>query len=457
MLDGWLRLRIGFLRACSVASLLVNVCTFATQSVASAVRIVMPVGETLALARYFLAKKKLKLPNNLTKDEKYCYEALSHVSRSFNAVILQLNSELRNPICIYYLVCRALDTIEDDMCIPLRLKLNELINFPDKLSRPGWKCLEDYGAQSFYEMDLLHNFNRVIAVFDTLDKKYQDPIVQSAKEMARGMAEFQTKKIESVEDYDIYCYYVAGIVGRGLSRIWVESGMEPKLAAEDVFPSLKLPQDNELPLVRLRDRAGLAVSMGLFLQKTNIIRDYREDTEQEPPRVFYPKQIWSKYAESIHDFKEKQHASAALWCLNELVTDAVTHIPDCLEYLSRISTEAVFKFCAIPQVMAIATLERCYNNYNVFTGVVKIRKGEAAKILMETVDFMSALNQYETRLGYLQSRIPSEDPNRAAMYNASSCALDKVRYWKHSFSLRDHKDTHGYQKPLQLDDSRAGG
>ena len=32
--------------------------------------------------------------------------------------------------------------------------------------------------------------------------------------------------------------------------------------------------------------------------------------------------------------------------------------------------------------MAIATLERCYNNPNVITGVVKIRKGEAVKLMM---------------------------------------------------------------------------
>ena len=32
--------------------------------------------------------------------------------------------------------------------------------------------------------------------------------------------------------------------------------------------------------------------------------------------------------------------------------------------------------------MAIATLERCYNNPAVFAGVVKIRKGEAVKMMM---------------------------------------------------------------------------
>ena len=34
--------------------------------------------------------------------------------------------------------------------------------------------------------------------------------------------------------------------------------------------------------------------------------------------------------------------------------------------------------------MAIATLERCYNNRKVFEGVVKIRKGEAVKMILGT-------------------------------------------------------------------------
>jgi farnesyl-diphosphate farnesyltransferase len=40
----------------------------------------------------------------------------------------------------------------------------------------------------------------------------------------------------------------------------------------------------------------------------------------------------------------------------------------------------VFKFCAIPQVMAIATLDLCYNNYEVFKREIKIRKGLAVKV-----------------------------------------------------------------------------
>lgn len=37
--------------------------------------------------------------------------------------------------------------------------------------------------------------------------------------------------------------------------------------------------------------------------------------------------------------------------------------------------------------MAIATLERCYNNPNVFTGVVKIRKGETVRMMLNATKF----------------------------------------------------------------------
>ena len=40
----------------------------------------------------------------------------------------------------------------------------------------------------------------------------------------------------------------------------------------------------------------------------------------------------------------------ALGCLNELVTDALALVPDCLAYMRQIKHPEVFRFCAIPQV-----------------------------------------------------------------------------------------------------------
>lgn len=65
-----------------------------------------------------------------------------------------------------------------------------------------------------------------------------------------------------------YCHYVAGLVGIGLTQLFVASGLEDPSIGENI---------------------KLANSMGLFLQKTNIIRDYLEDIIQD--REFWPKEV----------------------------------------------------------------------------------------------------------------------------------------------------------------------
>ena len=92
-------------------------------------------------------------------------------------------------------------------------------------------------------------------------------------------------------------------------------------------------------------------------QKTNIIRDYLEDINEEPaPRMFWPKEVWSKHAEELEDFKDEAKSQDALNCLNELVNNALRHVPACLDYMEKLRHPWVFRFCAIPQIMAIGTL-----------------------------------------------------------------------------------------------------
>ena len=65
-----------------------------------------------------------------------------------------------------------------------------------------------------------------------------------------------------------YCHYVAGLVGIGLSRLFAASQLEDECVGQDEH---------------------LANSLGLFLQKTNIIRDYLEDINED--RQFWPKAV----------------------------------------------------------------------------------------------------------------------------------------------------------------------
>lgn len=60
----------------------------------------------------------------------------------------------------------------------------------------------------------------------------------------------------SIDEYKRYCHFVAGLVGQNLTQLFTASGLER---------------------LTLANHLEWANSMGLFLQKTNIIRDYPED------------------------------------------------------------------------------------------------------------------------------------------------------------------------------------
>jgi farnesyl-diphosphate farnesyltransferase len=65
-------------------------------------------------------------------DRDFCYTALTKVSRSFAVVIQQLPEDLKDPVCVFYLVLRGLDSIEDDMDFAQEPKLELLRSFYQK-------------------------------------------------------------------------------------------------------------------------------------------------------------------------------------------------------------------------------------------------------------------------------------------------------------------------------------
>ena len=61
------------------------------------------------------------------------------------------------------------------------------------------------------------------------------------------------------------------------------------------------------------------------------------------------------YLFAIQDLKSEEHSKEAVECLNEMVTNALPHALDSLKYMSALQDEAVFRFCAIPQVRESCT------------------------------------------------------------------------------------------------------
>ncbi|XP_002735807.1 squalene synthase-like, partial [Saccoglossus kowalevskii] len=283
-------------------------------------------GETYALLKFRLGRCQSIIPkldyNLMTPSAKQCYNYLSQTSRSFAAVIQALEGDLRHAVCIFYLVLRALDTVEDDMTIPLDRKIPMLKAFYKYLNEPEWRFMESQEKDKI----VLEDFPTISAEFRSLDPIYQDVIRDICREMGAGMTLYLQKEVLTNADWDEYCHYVAGLVGIGLSRLFSASKLEDKVVGEDTY---------------------LSNSMGLFLQKTNIIRDYLEDILEG--RKFWPKETWSKYTENLEDLKKSEHFEKSVNCLNDLVTNALKHVPDVLQYMSRIHNQSVFNFCAIPQ------------------------------------------------------------------------------------------------------------
>lgn len=339
------------------------------------------------LAKQYKNEEGLDILAKKQDDHSFCYAALNKVSRSFAIVIQQLPEELKDAVCVFYLVLRALDTIEDDMALEDELKAKLLNEFHLKCSDEDF-ALSGVGDQRDYQI-LLENYPKVAREFQKLKPAYQETIRDITKRMAEGMAKFSDDKVVSLKDYDLYCHYVAGLVGIGLSKLFADSGYEDKAFLE------------------MEELSNL---MGLFLQKTNIIRDYHEDLEVN--RQFWPQELWQKYTPDFSFFTKNPSDRKSLMCLNEHVNSALNHAVDSLTYMSKLKNEQVFRFCAIPQIMAIQTLAEVYNNPNVFTQNVKIRKGLTAYILLETKDMKACLLFFEDALAYLKSKIKKDTPLR---------------------------------------------
>lgn len=308
-------------------------------------------------------------------------------------MIKELHPELLLPMCIFYLTLRGLDTIEDDTSIPLETKEPLLRGFKDVLEQDGWNFTGNRPEEK--DRELLVQFHNVITEFKRLKPAYKAVIKDITEKMGNGMADYCRKaalddaSVKTVEEYDLYCWYVAGLVGEGSTRLFVE--------AEFGNPALL-------------KRTELYKSMGLFLQKTNIIRDVREDFDDG--RQFWPKEIWSKHVTNFEDLFKPENREAALNCSSEMVLNALRHAEECLFYLAGLREQSVFNFCAIPQSMAIATLSLCFRNPAIFERNIKIKKGEACQLMMESTQNLRIL--YEAFRRYareIHKKNTPKDPN----------------------------------------------
>jgi farnesyl-diphosphate farnesyltransferase len=204
-------------------------------------------------------------------------EALKCQSRSFSIPILKLEPQFKLPIMVQYNLCKTIDTIEDSTILAPNDKIElihdvcqELKN--NRISNNVLKKMLKITPED--ESYVFSNYSSIVDLFNKLPENQQQLGIKYIDEMASGMGIYLNKEIENLDDLNQYCYYVAGTVGVYLSELLNE------LSAEmDEHNLEKMKQD--------------AIHFGLFLQKLNVIRDYRSD-ENTRQRHFWPTEYFNK-------------------------------------------------------------------------------------------------------------------------------------------------------------------
>ena len=348
------------------------------------------------------------------KDIAFCYDILHNVSRSFAKTISDLPPALSLDFMICYLVLRALNTVEDDVDafnkdIPKRCACIE--NF-----YKSFTCYHDVGEKKY--KSLMQNYDRVGRVFKLLPSESQALIKTICKDMGKGMVKYVKKNytIDTIKQYNEYCHIVAGNVGTILTNLAVVHGYE----SPELLDYCKTDKSE------LHCFGGYEKSLGLFLQKTNITRDYYQDIPEG--KCWWPKEIWKKHKNSILDMG---YDNASRACLNEMVLDALILIPDIINYHCHLKSFAFRRWISVPSLMAIATLDACFDNPQVFKKNVKISKDDAIHIILKCDTLETFLEEFFNYLKKIKNKIPLNDPNyikiRDACDKGMACCMQHSR------------------------------
>lgn len=278
---------------------------------------------------------------------------LDGVSRSFALTIPQLPDPLWHIVSNAYLLCRIVDTIEDEIALTPEQKRVFCHEFIDVVKNGA-------DAASFArrlgpllsvqtmpeEHELISNTPRVIEITRRADRIQQEALSICVETMAEGMPKFQAQNLrhglDTMADMDEYCYYVAGCVGEMLTKLF--SHYSPDIAK------------NEDELLKH------AVSFGQGLQMTNILKDIWDDYGRGV--CWLPREIFAEKGFDLHELKPGQDSAQFREGLAELVSIAYQHLSNALRYTLLIPKEqiGIRYFCLWAIGMAILTLRKINKN-----------------------------------------------------------------------------------------------
>ncbi|MFJ5670614.1 phytoene/squalene synthase family protein [Bacillus safensis] len=267
---------------------------------------------------------------------KVCEETIQTHSKTFYRAFSMLPKKKRQAVWAVYSFCRRADDIVDESPSPKE----DLASFRETFDRflqgevdrndPIWVALE-------------HTFQE----FRMDEAPFRDLL--QGQEM-----DLEQQRYETLDELLIYSYHVASTVGLML-----------------------------LPIIAPRKKEQLkeaAISLGIAMQLTNILRDIGED-QVERDRIYLPKQVMDQFGYTEQELKEGIVNQAFQHVWEYIAFEAEAYYEEFFDHLhefplySRISVKAAAHF-----YKAILDKTR-ENEYRVFTERAFISKQEKALIL----------------------------------------------------------------------------
>lgn len=214
----------------------------------------------------------------LSHSRKQLYnQHLELVSRSFAVCIARLEEPAQTYIGMTYLICRALDCVEDAVWESQSEQIEFLRSLAQFFENPTGPLpnissfLGSVKGLTTAETELMQDVPLLGADLKGVPEEIQKAIGRLVRSMSLGMEHYILRKsegelrISDLSDLNRYCYFVAGVVGEGLTCIIssLDSQME---VSESTIEQ--------------------AHHFGFFLQKVNILKDQRKDEAEG--RYFVP-------------------------------------------------------------------------------------------------------------------------------------------------------------------------
>lgn len=307
--------------------------------------------------------------------EAFCERILPSVSRTFAISIQLLPGELGRSVLCAYLLCRIADTVEDDRSLPAGEKarlLHQMVgSFESETDSAAFQTVASALTGDEAHIELVRHAADVFTLWRDLPDDSRAHVRKWVNEMATGMAKIVLEhpsgiRLQTLDEYREYCYYVAGTVGYMLTDLWhTHSG-----AVNDrVYETLK------------KD----ARAFGEALQTVNILKDVAVDAEKENS-IYVPEEMLRAHGSSHATILDPAHETANHAAIATLITLAWKNLDDARDYLLHVPRRAlvVRLFCILPLLYAYATLRELTNSRAMLKpgGNVKISRREVRALMI---------------------------------------------------------------------------